>query len=369
MVLNARHNLDAPDVYARVDPSGLRDRLGDLPRQCLAAWQNVRTARLPDDWADFDQVIIGGMGGSAIAGDLLADLAAVQRTVPVFVVRDLQLPFTLTERTLFVACSYSGNTEETLALWDQAVKSKARVMAVSSGGALSAKADQHQTPLLAIDLSSEPRSAVGYNLMLLIGLLERLRLLRIGESDVHQAMQSLGQQISKLKEEVPAAENAAKQLAVNLKDKLILVYGSGLFGGMARRWKSQFNENAKAWAYYETIPEMLHNSVEAFRSSSTMPDWGIALSLQPNDSGASHQRHHAVVAELLRRNNIPHCVLQGESGPPLSQLLDMFVLGDYVSYYLALLHEVDPSPNPTIDEGKELLANPGATKTGKNTGG
>ena len=366
MTLNAVHNLDDPKVYTGLDPSGLRERLRDLPHHCLAAWQQAQAAPLPDDWADCDKVIIGGMGGSAIAGDLLGDLAAAQTTVPVLVVRDLQIPFSLTKRTLFIACSYSGNTEETLGLFNQAVESEARVMAVSSGGSLSAKAEQHKVPLLTIDLSSEPRSAVGYSLMLLVGVLERFKLLQVTESDVRHGTQALDVKLSTLKPDVPTTENPAKQLAVKLKDKLIVVYGSGLFAGMARRWKSQFNENAKAWAYYETVPEMLHNSVEAFRfiSNSAMTDIGIALLLQPNNAPEGHQRHHAVVAELLRRNNISNCVLQGEPEPPLSQLLDMLVMGDYVSYYLALLQGVDPSPNPSIDEAKRLLADPGATEPG-----
>ena len=342
MALNTIHNLDDPEVYTRLDPSGLRKRLQDLPRHCLAAWQQVRVAFLPDDWTDSDKVVIGGMGGSAIAGDLVADLAAVQSSVPVLVVRDLHLPFSLTKRTLFLACSYSGNTEETLTLLDQAAKTGARIMAISGGGNLAAKAKQQQLPLLTADVSLEPRSAVGYNLMLLLGVLERLGLLRVGEAEIDRTVQSLSQKISLLQEDVPATENPAKRLAVELRNKLILVYGSGLFGSVARRWKSQFNENAKAWSYYETIPEMLHNSVEAFRSSSLMTDWGMALLLQPNNLDGGHQRHHAVVAELLRHNNIPHRVLQGEPGPPLSQLLNMLVLGDYVSYYLALLQGVDP---------------------------
>ena len=358
MALNTKHNLDDPEVYTQLDPSGLRKRLQDLPRHCLAAWQQMQTAPLPDHWSDSDKVVIGGMGGSAIVGDLVADLMAVQSSVPILVVRDLHLPFYLTERTLFLACSYSGNTEETLALWDQAAKTDARIMAVSSGGTLAARAEELQVPLLRVDVSVEPRSAVGYNLMLLLGVLERLGLLRVGAAEVDQTVQSLRRKISLLKEDVPATENPAKQLAVELRDKLILVYGSGLFQGVARRWKSQFNENAKAWSYSETIPEMLHNSVEAFPSSSPMAELGMALLLQPNNEDRGHQRHHAVVAELLRRNNFPHRVLQGEPGPPLSQLLDMLVLGDYVSYYLALLQGVDPSPNPSIDEAKELLANP-----------
>ena len=99
----------------------------------------MRAAFLPDDWADSDKVVIGGMGGSAIAGDLVADLAAVQSSVPVLVVRDLHLPFYLTERTLFLACSYSGNTEETLTLLDQASKTDARIIAISGGGSLAAR--------------------------------------------------------------------------------------------------------------------------------------------------------------------------------------------------------------------------------------
>ena len=231
MALNNGHNLDDPDVYTRFDPSALRTRIQDLPRHCLAAWQQVRAADLPDGWSDSDKVVIGGMGGSAIAGDLVFDLAAVQGSVPVLVIRDLHLPFFLTDRTVFLACSYSGNTEETLALWDQAVKTNARIIAISGGGTLAAKAGQHQAPLLTVDVSVEPRSALGYNLLLLLGVLERLGLLLLGEAEVDRTVQSLRHKMSTLKEDVPAAENPAKQLAIELRDKLILVYGSGLFGG------------------------------------------------------------------------------------------------------------------------------------------
>ena len=364
MVGKIRHNLDDPEVYPRLDPSGLRDRLRDLPRHCLAAWRQAQAACLPDDWSDSDKVVIGGMGGSAIAGDLAVGLVEARSRVPVLVVRDMLLPRFVTERTLFVACSYSGNTEETLALWDQASKTNARIMAIGSGGTLAAEAERNQAPLLKIDVATEPRSAVGYNLMLLLGVLERSGLAPISEVEVGTAVQSLYQRISNLKEDVPVSENPAKQLAVELRNKLILVYGSGLFAGVARRWKSQFNENAKAWAYYETIPEMLHNSVEAFSTSFPIEGQAAALLLEPYGLDPRHRRRHAVVAELLRRNNIPCHSLQGEPSPPLCQLLSILVLGDYVSYYLALLHGVDPSPNPSIDEAKALLAeNPGMKQT------
>ena len=155
-------------------------------------------------------------------------------------------------------------------------------------------------------------------------------------------------------EDVPVAENPAKRLALELKDKLIIVYGSGLFSGMARRWKSQFNENAKVWSFFETLPEMLHNSVEAFASPLGQPP--VTLILEPGTENTIHSRHNRVIAETLTHHKIPRKVLRGEGSSPLSQILNMLLLGDYVSYYLALLRGVDPSPNPSIDAAKDLLA-------------
>ena len=356
MSKRVEHNLDDPEVYPQLDPSSLRKRLKDLPGHCQAAWQQARTAHLPSAWADSDKVIVGGMGGSAIAGDLASGLAAARSSVPVLVVRDLALPHFMTERTLFLACSYSGQTEETLSLWKQVRKTPARAAAISGGGALAAMAQRDSAPLLTIDVPMEPRSAVGYNLMLLLGVLERLGLLPMTETEVGQTVQSLRQRIGTLKEDVPAAENPAKQLAIGLRDKLILVYGGGLFEGVARRWKSQLNENAKAWAFYETIPEMLHNSVEAFPTNFPIAERAVALLLEPSGLDAGQRRRHTVVANLLRRNNIPCRSLQAGEGPALSQLMNMLILGDYVSYYLALLQGIDPSPNPSIDEAKKLLS-------------
>lgn len=357
------YNLDDPEVYPQLDPSGLRKRLRDLPGHCQAAWQQAQTTPLPGDWADSDKVVIGGMGGSAIAGDLASDLAAARSRVPVLVVRDLIIPHFMSERTLFFACSYSGNTEETLSMWEQVGKTSARAAAISGGGALTANARRDSAPLLAIDVAMEPRSAVGYNLMLILGVLERLGLMALAEAEVGQTVRSIRQEISTLTEDVPTAENPAKQLAMELRDKLILVYGGGLFKGAARRWKSQFNENAKAWAYHEPIPEILHNSVEAFPTNFPMDGRAVALLLEPGGLDDGQRRRYEVVAGLLRRNGIPCHSLKAGRGPALSQLMNMLILGDYVSYYLALLRGIDPSPNPSIDEAKELLSMDPAMET------
>ena len=351
-------NLDGPEVYAAFDPSGLRDRLRALPQQCLAAWRQSQAPLPADLTGDYDKVVIGGMGGSAIAGDLVADLAALQRTVPVVVARSFHLPFALDRRSLFISCSYSGNTRETLSLFRQAIADGAQVLAVTAGGTLAEEAKQNNIPILPVKAKGEPRSAVGYNLILLLGALNRLGLVSVSDAEVPAAVAGLELQLSRIGEEVSTPDNPAKLLARELLDKLVVVYGGGIFSGVARRWKAQLNENAKAWAFYESIPESLHNSVEPYGVASAVGQDVMALVLQPEtaETAASDELKDRcrVLAEMLSWGQVSHRVLPGTDGPPLAQLLNMILLGDYVSYYLALLQGLNPSPTPAIERSKDL---------------
>jgi len=350
------HKLDDQNIYAALDPSRLGERIAALPGQCGEAWQQISQAELPGFPQPQNQVVICGMGGSAIAGDLAADLAQAQGGLPITVVRDFRLPFKPDNRTLVIACSYSGETLETLSLFQEAVKARSAVVAITSGGTLAGLATESGAPVLPVATKGEPRNAVGYNLMLLLGLLNRLGLVETRESDVQSAIEAARQHVARIEPDRPAESNTAKQVALELHGKVPLIYGGGIFRGMARRWKTQFNENAKVWAFFEAIPELLHNSVEAY------PDWaesGIpltALVLQPNTAPEESSGHYEVLAELLRRHTVPHRVLMGGDGSQLVQLLNMLVLGDYVSYYLAMLKGVDPSETPSLQEAKRLLS-------------
>lgn len=348
-------SLDSGHTFARLDPSGLRNRLRALPGHCREAWQQAKGLTPPQEWSRVNKVVIGGMGGSAIAGDLVADLAALQQRIPVLVVRDFSLPFTLDQNTLFIGCSHSGSTEETLSLFRQAQRQNAQILAVAGGGILLAEAASASIPSLTINAPGEPRSAVGYNLMLLLGALNNCGIIKADDAEVEAAIAALQAQVAKLSEAVPAEENLAKQIARELADKLILVYGGGFFTGMARRWKTQLNENAKAWAFFETLPELLHNSVEAFNTPTENHQDKFILVLKPGIESKDLQSRYRVVAELLKQKNIPHRIVESDQGTPLAQMLSMLTLGDYVSYYLAMLHGVDPSPIPAISRGKELL--------------
>ena len=356
MTSSAKYDLDRPETYSSLDPFGIRGRLRELPRHCEEAWRVSQTIPLPSYPTPVQHVVIGGMGGSAIAGDLAANLAAAQRAVPISVVRDFHLGFALNPGTLFIACSYSGETEETLSLFHQALTAGSQVIALSSGGRLSEEARSRGIPILKVDAPGEPRNATTYSLLLLLGALHRLGLVLTGDDVVRASAVELSRRVAQLEEGVPTRDNPAKLLAAELKDKLILVYGGGLFTGMARRWKTQLNENAKVWAFFETIPELLHNAVESYVTTEGLGGQLMVLLLQPGVEKGEADPHYQVVSQLLRSNAVLSRILQGETTHPLSQLMAMLLLGDYVSYYLALLRGVDPSPTPAIQAAREGLA-------------
>ena len=368
--------LDLPDLFERWDPSGMRRRLRLLPETCRRGWEQGRQFTPPTDWEELRRVVIGGMGGSAIAGDLLADLASTDGLLSISVVRDFSLPFPLDEATLFLACSHSGATRETLSLYRQAREGGTPLLAMAGGDPLADLAVSDGVTLLKVDAPGEPRSALGYNVMLLLGTLSRCGLLRAlfepGADDaVDEAIHALEATVSRCWEDMPTRDNAAKRLAQELHHRLIVVFGGGILSGMARRWKTQFNENAKALAFFDVLPEALHNSVEAFcdlsaysGGSCDSPGVGgtggspMTLLLRPATGGPDLQRRFDVAAKLLEHSKVPHRIVAAPDGSPLAQMLSMLALGDYVSYYLALLRGVDPALTPGIDLGKALLERP-----------
>ena len=214
---------------------------------------------------------------------------------------------------------------------------------------------EHNIPTLQITAQSEPRSAVGYNLMLLLGLLGRLHGPSFTGGEVRASVTAMRRQVDKIDVSIPINENAAKQLARSIHGTLPIIYGGGFFQGIARRWKTQLNENAKVWAFFENVPELLHNAVEPFPAPRPSGPELMALVLQPAAEADPLECSYCIVAKMLHRHGVPHRIITGSGGSPLAQVLSMLALGDYVSYYLALLRGIDPSPTPSIEEAKGLF--------------
>ena len=348
-------NLDDPQVYKRFDPSNMLRRIGELPQQCRQAWASATDFPLPSDYSRVNKVIILGMGGSAIGGDLVSSLVLEQGGLPVLVHRDYHLPPSADDRTLVIASSYSGNTEETLSSFAQALKTPAKKLAITTGGRLKALAEENGVPLFSFHYVAEPRAAFGYSFFSILGLFHKLGLLTIKSEDIEEAIKLLQELSPKLDASTALNANPAKQLATRLLGRLALVYGAGILSKVALRWKTQFNENSKTWAFAECLPELDHNAVVGYRFPSWLAKRAFVVLLRSPSLHPRTQVRYQLTADILTDAGVEHEIIDAQGQSPLSQIMSAVLFGDYVSYYLALLNQVDPSPVAVIDYLKQRL--------------
>ncbi len=330
-------------------------RIAALSQQCRDAWVKALAFPLPDSYRQVERVLVLGMGGSAIGGDLLAGLQAMAGELPVDVPRGYGGQQPEDERTLVVASSYSGNTEETLNAFEIAWKPGVKAVACTTGGALANLCRVKGVPVFPVECEGEARSAVGYSLFSLLGFVQRLGLASDRSKDVAEAIGEMNDLAREIVPDAPESRNPAKQLAVTALGKIVVVYAAQHLAAVARRWKTQIAENAKTWAFFELLPELNHNSVEGFRFPQGAADDFLIVMLR---SGLYHHRITArdLTGELLKEEGIRYAALDARGKGPLGQIMTSILFGDYVSYYLAVLNGVDPSLSPNLDRLKSRLS-------------
>jgi len=334
------------------DDSGMKAHLLALPQQCLLAHKKGLGLKLNKSYRQVDKVVLVGMGGSAQAGDLLAGLAG-EEGLAVIVHRDYTPPPFVDEHTLAIFSSYSGNTEETLSSFSASLKSPARMLAITSGGRLRELAKREGVPVFSIDYKAPPRAAVGYSFLGLVGALESLGLLQDKSAQMAEMVEVLEKMAGDLGTE---KRNPALTLAQRLARRLGVIYGTGFLQGVARRWKTQLNENAKSWAFFEALPEAHHNSVVGYPFPAALRAGTLVVLLTSTLLSPRHRLRLEITREVLHREKVAYEEVKGEGKTILSQMMSSLYMGDWVSYYLAGLHGVDPSPVPIIDLLKERLA-------------
>lgn len=354
-------NLDDTQAIADLDSDNMLARIGELPKQCSAAWEDAQTLELPPSHSDVEHLVIVGMGGSAIGGALLRGLISGRSDVAVTVVRDYELPaFATRPKALVVACSYSGNTEETLSCFTQALQADTRTLAITTGGKLKSLATEAGAPVIQFNYQSQPRAALGYSFVLLLGAVHRLGLVSDFGDDIAEAVAVMEEWQEEINARTPAFRNEAKQLATRLKGQLPVVYGAGFLAAVANRWKTQFNENAKSWAFFDRLPELNHNAVVGLGIPPSVTERAAVVLLRsPLDPDRIAERWD-VTGEVLKREGVTAHHIWGRGESRLAQLLSLIHFGDYVSFYMAILNEIDPTPVDTIAFLKSRLAELGA---------
>jgi glucose/mannose-6-phosphate isomerase len=301
-------------------------------------------------------LVVCGLGGSAIAGDLLATLLAPSSPVPVLCVRDERLPAYVGARTLVVVCSYSGDTEETLAAYEAARRAGAWTVAVTSGGRLADLAHDHDGTLIRVRPGLQPRASLPLLLLPILRLAAACGLTPVGEREVRETAALLDGLAAQWGPGVPVVGNAAKSMARAIFGAVPVVYAaSPRLEPVARRWKTQFNENAKTYAVANVFPELVHNEVVGWHS---VRDGSPALHvviLRDRDDGARAALRVDAARDVSfgPARGMSEVWTQGAS--LLTRLFSLILFGDLVSAYLAVLRGVNPTPVEAIARIKERL--------------
>ena len=348
--------LDDGSVLASYDPSDMLGRIAGLPDQLADAWARSRRLTLPDAHRAARAAVVLGMGGSAIGADLVRGIFADRLRVPLLPVRDYGLPAFVDGSTLVVASSYSGATEETISALTTALERHCPVAVITTGGPLRSVAERAVLPLLTFEGGGQPRAAIGYGMMLLAGLLERAGHLPIDDGEVTSAVEAARAAVARCGPAVHTTQNPAKQLAWSLVDRLPIVEASGHLAPVARRWKTQLNENAKTTAAWEELPEATHNAVVGYAQPEALHERMFVVFLASSSEHPRNARRASLSAELLAASQIAHQVVPAAGQGRLAEACSVIVLGDFVSAYLAVLYGLDPTPVNAIAQLKARLA-------------
>ncbi len=344
------------ETLERVDPSGMYAAVQAFPEHLAEGWRcGAPSEAFGLDGANLDGVVIGGMGGSAIGGDLLRTLAEREASVPVQVVRGYDLPGWVSERTLVVASSYSGGTEETRSLYDQAVRRGARIVAVTAGGAVLERARAEGHPHLVIPGGLQPRAALGYSLGALLRLGRAAGLLALSDAEAEAAVAEARERVETYRH---AGSNPARDLAAAFRDRIVLVYsGTGLLEAVNLRWRTQLHENAKAPAFGNLFPELDHNEIMGFEAAaSDLAARLVVAALRDRDDHPQVRRRIEATREIVAPQVGGWYEVEAEGTGRLSRMLSLIQLGDWVSFWLAVERGVDPTPVGSIQRLKEELA-------------
>jgi glucose/mannose-6-phosphate isomerase len=348
-------DLDDLEVL-QVDRSGMLDLLLDLPAQLQIGERLGQNADLPPA-ADMRAIVVTGLGGSSISGDLLRAYLHAECRVPIVVNRQYSLPAFVGPETLVCAVSYSGNTEETLSAFGEARARGAQLLAVTSGGQLAQMADDWHIPCVRVTAGMPPRTTLGYLFTPMLVVLARLGVVSDQKASVAEAIEVLRELGAQYRPGIETFRNLPKALARDLHGKLPVIYGVQDFSDVvAYRWRTQFNENSKVLASHQAFPELNHNEVVGWQGPPTgAPEVWVVLLRDRQELGRIAQQIAITKAYLQERaEGITEVWSQGQAR--LARLFSLLYTGDFTSYYLALLRGVDPKPVEAIDRLKDRLA-------------
>jgi glucose/mannose-6-phosphate isomerase len=346
--------LDQPEKVKKIDKSDMLSHLMKTPDYCRDAINRAKQIKVPENVKP-KNIVIAGMGGSAIGGEIFQDWLRDEFPIPLEVCQDYILPAYTNKDTLFFANSYSGNTEETLSAFLDAVRRKCLTITITSGGHMSSFSKELQVPHVIIPRQLPPRVAIPYLFFSLPVLMERMGLLSNKGEDLQEAIRVIKKVGEENSPEIPTEENLAKKLALELLETIPVIYGFRQYQSIAHRLKTQFNENSKVPSKHDFFPELNHNETVGWEAPEHLTkNYSIVLIRDPDEPPEIRHRIETTKSLVLHKaKQVPEIYARGKG--KLAKMFSVLRIGDFTSVYLAVLQGVDPTPVKIIDEVKKEL--------------
>ncbi len=344
------------EQIAQRDPSNMRSLIFTFPRQAEEAVAIGNAAKIKFPIAKIRNIVVSGLGGSAIGGDLLRSYLADEIGVPIAVSRHYFLPEYVDDRSLVIISSYSGNTEETISSYKNAIQRKAKILCVTSGGMVKKIALQKKHPVIDIPGGLPPRAALGYSFFPTLIALSKLGFISSKKKEIIETILLL-QQKAREYGDLLLLDNLALRTAEKLFGKLPVIYSSAdRFDSVNVRWRGQMSENAKTLAYGNVFPELNHNEIVGWEVLKDLMKKIHVVILRDKEDNGRVQLRMKTTKKIIHDFADGITEVNSEGNGLLARMFSLLYLGDWVSFYLAILNGVDPTPVKKIDFLKDELA-------------
>lgn len=353
------NSLDDKSVLEKYDLGHTLESVSRFPDQCQSAWRQARKISLPDAFRTFSQIVFLGMGGSAYGARLVKSLYGKSMKAPIDLVGDYTLPEYVGKDSLVVAASYSGTTEETIETTRQAIARGAKVMGVTSGGELADVLKSAGCPAYVFDAvynpSRQPRIGQGYMLLGQLALLAAAGAVSVSDDEIAGIVSRLRTAATPYAPQTPQSDNPAKRLAVSFGEKIVIIIGAGFLEGAIHAIRNPFHETGKHYADYYIVPELNHHLMEGLKYPPTNRDTMIFFAVESDLYEPLLKRRMELTGQVIGENGIAMEKVKLSFPTALGQSLELVQLGGFLTFYLAMLHGLDPAKIPWVDYFKKHL--------------
>jgi len=349
--------LDNLKAISQIDKSDMLGKVASFPEQIKESKEIVETSQL-ESFLKINNIIISGMGGSAISGDIVQSLLRDRLDIPIYVNRQYDLPKWANKNTLLISQSYSGNTEETLSAFKHGCQKRCKIIGISSGGKLKEFCEKRDISHIKIPKDLPPRAATGYMLFSSLYCLKKIRILKLDlESEIDESISITQDFRNQNKKEIVEKDNISKKIAKKILNTTPQIYGFDFYSPIAKRWCTQFNENSKIICQYDEVSECNHNDIVGWSMDPETAKKFTCILFRDSEIETIYMSKRLDFMKKLYETVSANVIeIQVKGKKRLAKMMYAMYLGDFISCYLAILRKIDPTPVSIINELKNELS-------------